>query len=123
MKKILVIEDEQGTLFSILKILKLNGFDAIGAEDGYSGIRLTKEIMPDLILCNPKIRGINGYGVLGHLRADPITMMIPFIFITAQTTPIEVTQTQQMVADSYLTKPFSDIELLQAINKFLDPGQ
>jgi CheY-like chemotaxis protein len=61
----------------------------------------------------------NGYEVLEDLRNDPSTATIPFIFITAQAIPAEVTLEQQGAADYYITKPFTPNELLQAIAKFI----
>lgn len=119
MKKILVIENEGIILLNIMTILNSQGFNVIDANDGYTGIRLAKQFIPDLILCNIVMTGINGYEVLKQLRNDPITERIPFMFITAQTTQNKVYQGKQLEANSYLTKPFTSNELLESIAKLL----
>jgi len=119
MKKILVIENEGIILLNIITILKSQGFNVIDADNGYTGIQLAKQFIPDLILCNIVMTGINGYEVLKQLRNDPITERIPFMFITAQTTQNKGYQGEQLEANGYLTKPFTFNELLQAIAKFL----
>jgi CheY-like chemotaxis protein len=119
MKKILVIENEGIILLNIITILKSQGFNVIDADNGYTGIQLAKQFIPDLILCNIVMTGINGYEVLKQLRNDPITERIPLMFITAQTTQNKVDQGEQLEANGYLTKPFTSNELLEAIAKFL----
>jgi len=119
MKKILVIENEGIILLNIITILKSQGFNVIDADNGYTGIQLAKQFIPDLILCNIVMNGINGYEVLKQLRNDPITERIPLMFITAQTTQNKVDQEKQLEANGYLTKPFTSNELLEAIAKFL----
>ena len=119
MKTILVIENEGIIRLNVLNILERNGFNVIGAEDGQIGVELAREFVFDLILCNITMPRRNGYEVLEDLRNDPITATIPFIFITAQAIPAEVTLAQQGAADYYISKPFTPNELLQAIAKFI----
>lgn len=115
MRKILVIEDEELLRESVLHLLNINGFNAIGAANGSVGVRLAREVVPDLVLCDVRMPGINGYDVLKELRNDPITAKITFIFVTAQTTQADFDQGQKLGANGYLRKPFSRAELLEAI--------
>lgn len=119
MKKILVIEDEAIILLSTLNLLQKNGFNAVTATDGYAGVELAKEFLPDLILCNirlPRLRGDEVYRTLLH---EPTTANIPFIFITAQGTSVEIDRLRQLGAENFLSKPYISQELLQAIAKIL----
>lgn len=120
MKKILVIEDEKLVQFNIMKILQYEGFDAIAAENGEVGIRLAKEITPDLILCDIMMPVINGYDVQTELRQDPCTQSIPFIFLTAKVEREDMRLGMNLGADDYLPKPFSRDELLETIFSRLD---
>lgn len=117
--KILVIEDEELIRESILHLLNTRGFNAIGAADGSIGVRLAKEFVPDLILCDVRMPGLDGYEVLKALRSDPITATVPFIFLTAQAIQAELYVGQQLVADGYLAKPFAVDALLEAIARCL----
>jgi diguanylate cyclase (GGDEF)-like protein len=116
MKKILVIEDEEFVRENILELLDVEGFEIAGAENGQIGIDLAKEMIPDLILCDVMMPGLDGYGVLMALRQDAITASIPFIFLTAKAAKTDFRQGMELGADDYLTKPFTRAELLGAIS-------
>lgn len=116
MKKILVIEDEPSVLANILKILEFENYQASGAENGLSGLTMAQEILPDLIICDVMMPGMDGYAVLAKLRQDHLTATIPFIFLTARADRLEQRQGMEMGADDYITKPFTRKELLSAID-------
>lgn len=115
MYKILVIEDERAIRFNLLKLLSVEGFQAIGAEDGNSGVQLAKTEQPDLIICDIMMPDLDGYGVLKALQQDPVTTTIPFIFLTAKAERSDWRQGMTLGADDYITKPFTRAELLDAI--------
>jgi DNA-binding response OmpR family regulator len=71
--------------------------------------------MPDLVVCDAMMAGIDGYGVLTALRANPTTASIPFIFLTAKSSPQDMRLGMELGADDYLTKPFTRKELFNAI--------
>ncbi len=114
-KKILVIEDERFLLKNILKILRTEGFQVEGAENGAVGLQMALSERPDLIICDILMPELDGYGVLEALQKNPSTALIPFIFLTAKTERSEMRQGIEMGADDYLTKPFEVDELLGAI--------
>ena len=115
MKKILVIEDETRTRNLFLNCLKTEGFNIIGAEDGLVGVQKAQLELPDLVICDINMPMLDGYGVLNTLHKDPVTAIIPFIFLTAKDTKAELRQGMQLGADDYLTKPCTVEELLGAI--------
>jgi len=115
MNKILVIEDERAIRINLLKLLSVEGFQAIGAENGIRGVELAQTHQPDLIICDILMPELDGYGVLKALQQDPMTATIPFIFLTAKADRADWRQAMNMGADDYLTKPFSRGELLEAI--------
>ncbi|MGQ4648398.1 response regulator [Lyngbya aestuarii] len=117
MTKVLVIENEEIFREILINILKREGFDAIGAENGSQGLNLAREFAPDLILCDVKMPELNGYDVLRALRQNDHTANIPFIFLTAETIHSVIDQGQLLGANGYLTKPFTTAQLLEAINK------
>ncbi|MBW4573727.1 MAG: response regulator [Aphanothece sp. CMT-3BRIN-NPC111] len=120
MNKILVIEDEQFIRDVILEILEAENFEAISAENGEIGVELAQEIIPDLIICDIMMPKLDGYGVLNELRQYPVTATIPFIFLTAKADKADWRQGMDLGADDYLTKPFSNEELLGAIASRLE---
>ena len=120
MKKILVIEDEVQTRDMFLECLEAEGFDTIGTENGFVGVQLTQDELPDLVICDIMMPQLDGYGVLAQLRQNPVTAMIPFIFITAKTAEAERRKGMELGADDYLTKPCTAEDLLRAIAKVFE---
>ncbi len=120
MKKILVIEDDHIMRKSIIRILKVNGYETVSASDGRFGVELARKHIPDLIICDILMPRLNGFGVLVELRGDPQTVDIPFIFLTAQKAKKDFRKSMRMGADDYLTKPFDKRELLASIKARLE---
>ncbi len=115
MKRILIIEDNTDIRESTAEILELAGFQVEQAENGKAGMELAMANVPDLILCDIMMPELDGYGVLYLLSKNPATAAIPFIFLTAKAERNDLRKGMEMGADDYLTKPFDDMELLNAI--------
>ena len=105
MKKILVIEDEARTRNLFVKCLEAEGFYTIGAENGLVGIQQAQEKLPDLVICDIVMPQLDGYGVLTALRQNPVTAIIPFIFLTAKVFQADIRKGMELGADDYITKP------------------
>ncbi|YAF94240.1 MAG: response regulator [Nodularia sp. CChRGM 3473] len=116
MKKILVIEDDINVRHNILDLLYAEEFHAIEAENGSLGLQLAQTEIPDLIICDVMMPELDGYGVLKALRRNPITAIIPLIFLTAKSEKTDFRQGMELGADDYLIKPFTRAELLAAID-------
>lgn len=114
-KKVLVIDDNQEIRENVSEILDLGGYSTRMAEDGKSGLRLAAEWLPDLIVCDIMMPGIDGYGVLQVLSGNPRTSMIPFVFLSAKAEGADVRKGMSLGADDYLTKPFEESELLDVV--------
>jgi len=115
MKTILVVEDDKIMRENIAELLDLAGYKVKSARNGKEGVSLAKKLIPDLIICDIKMPELDGYGVLFVLSNDPKTAGIPFIFVTAKTARSDRRKGMEMGADDYLTKPFEDTELLEAV--------
>jgi diguanylate cyclase len=115
MNKILVIEDNLQIQANIQQILEFEGFDVVTAPDGRIGLQAVKEHCPDLIICDIMMPELDGYEVVKALRQDPLTIDIPFIFLTAKVDKLDLRQGMELGADDYLTKPFGAGELLRAV--------
>lgn len=120
MHKILVIEDEEYIRLNILELLQSENFHVIGAENGYVGVQLAKEEIPDLIFCDIMMPELDGYGVRKILSQDLVTATIPFVFVTAKADKADLRLGMLSGADDYLTKPFTRNELLNAVETRLD---
>ncbi len=119
-KKILVIDDHEPMRRNILMILEMEGFRPLGAANGEAGLELARKEMPDLILCDIMMPGLDGYGVLQALRDEHETATIPFVFLTAKGEKLDVRVGMNQGADDYLAKPVGHEELLAAISTRLD---
>lgn len=118
-KKIALIEDNHEMRENIQEILELANYKVYSAENGKKGVELIKSEKPDLILCDIMMPELDGYGVLYMVSKNPETASIPFIFLTAKSEKDDFRKGMNMGADDYLTKPFEDTELLDAIEKRL----
>jgi signal transduction histidine kinase len=122
-RKILVIDDDEGFRQVIVKSLSRQGFEVVAASGGEAGVSLAAETLPDLIVCDLTMPGMDGYEVLAALRRDPKLADIPLIFLTGQAQPSQVRQGMNLGADDYLTKPVDLADLFSAIQMRLSRRQ
>lgn len=115
MKSILVIDDNPDIRDNTAEILELAGYKTFKAENGKKGVEIAMKEIPDVIVCDIMMPELDGYGVLHLLRKNEGTINIPFVFLTAKTERSDFRKGMEMGADDYITKPFEDIELLNAI--------
>jgi CRP-like cAMP-binding protein/CheY-like chemotaxis protein len=118
-KKILLIEDNTDVRENTAEILELANYTVLTAENGKKGVELAQKEKPDLIICDIMMPVLDGYGVLLLLSKNQETASIPFIFLTAKAERSDLRKGMEMGADDYLTKPFEESELLNAIESRL----
>jgi CRP-like cAMP-binding protein len=97
------------------EILELANYKVISAPNGRVGVEKASKENPDLIICDIMMPELDGYGVLYLLSKNPSTASIPFIFLTAKAEKADLRKGMSMGADDYLTKPFEEMELLNAV--------
>lgn len=115
MKKILLIEDNDEIRENTAEILQLANYKVTTAANGKLGVQSALQQKPDLIICDVMMPELDGYGVLHLANKNPELMGIPFIFLTAKAERTDQRKGMEMGADDYITKPFTDIELLNAV--------
>lgn len=115
MNKILVIENERETREMLLEHLQMEGFEAIGAEDGMEGVKQAHSCLPDITICDINMPKLDGYEVLKTLSQNLNTAIIPLIFLTGRSSKEEMRKGMELGANDYLVKPFTPEELLKAI--------
>ncbi len=123
MKKILVIEDNLEVRENLAEILELDGYNVVTAENGKIGVQKALTEKPDLILCDVMMPELDGFGVLHILDKKPATTNIPFLFLTAKAEKTDFRKGMNLGADDYITKPFDDVELLDAIQMRLKKSE
>ena len=112
---ILCIEDEIDIQEIIAYNLGKSGYAVTLADDGVKGLELAQTQLPDLVLLDIMLPGLNGMQVCERLKADPKTQSIPIIMLSARSEEADVISGLSSGADDYITKPFSQAELLARI--------
>ncbi|WP_020607383.1 response regulator [Spirosoma spitsbergense] len=123
MKTILVIEDNALMRGNIAEILELAPYQVVQAADGKQGVAMARQTHPDLILCDVMMPELDGYGVLHILGNDPELADTPFLFLSAKAEAADFRFGMDLGADDYLTKPFDDLTLLNAVELRLKKGE
>lgn len=120
MQKILIIEDEQILRQQIVRLLQLEGFEAMEATNGRIGVELAIKNPPDLIICDILMPELDGFGVLQSVRENARTAMIPFIFLTALVGSPDRRHGMEEGADDYITKPYTPASLIGSVRRRLE---
>ena len=113
--RILIIEDERGLTDVLEYNLKREGYETVVAHDGQEGLRKAQTLLPDLILLDIMLPGMNGLDICRELRGGERTRNIPIILLTAKAEETDQVVGFSLGADDYVTKPFSIKILLQRI--------
>lgn len=119
MKKILIVEDNKNIRENIEELLLLIEYQVCIASNGKEGVDSIETENPDLVLCDVHMPLMNGYQVLDHIKSNPTTAKIPFVFITSSSQQKDIDKGVLSGADSYLIKPFQMEELEHTIKKLL----
>jgi len=119
MNTILLIEDNFEVRENIAEILELANYKVITAENGKVGVEKALQERPDLIICDIMMPVLDGYGVLHLINKNEQLRHVPFIFLTAKAERTDFRKGMEMGADDYITKPFTDIEILNSIERRL----
>jgi EAL domain-containing protein (putative c-di-GMP-specific phosphodiesterase class I)/CheY-like chemotaxis protein len=117
--RVLVIEDEKDIRNIIVTYLKFSNYEVIEAEDGIDGLDKARLLLPDLIISDISMPNMDGFTVLEELMEHQNTAQIPFIFLSALSDRNSIRKGMSLGADDYLSKPFTKIELLTAVESRL----
>ena len=118
-RRILVVDDEADIRRLVATALEASGYDVHLAADGKEALRVAARYLPDLVLLDIMMAGMDGYAVYDRLRAKPIDLRSPIVFLTARTQIDERLLGFQKGAADYVTKPFHIRELLARVKVHL----
>jgi PAS domain S-box-containing protein len=118
--KILIVDDTQETLAYLTKLLKDEGYETFPADSGELALIVLKKNVPDLILLDIRMPGINGFEVCERIKADDTLKHIPVIFLTVASGTSDRVKGLKLGAVDYITKPFEKEELLARIKTRLN---
>lgn len=119
MKRLLIIEDDTLIRENYCEIFAEEGFEVRSASCGKNGIEILEFFLPDLIICDIMMPGMDGFKVKDILSKNKSTSSIPFIYLTARTNIEDVQRAMELGADDYITKPVSADKLLELVSKRL----
>jgi two-component system alkaline phosphatase synthesis response regulator PhoP len=118
-KKILVIEDDPGTLRLVDYSLRQEGYEVITASNGLDGIRKALGDSPDLVILDVMLPGMDGFEICYRLRSEPSTKQLPILMFSAKAQEIDKDTGIRVGADDYLTKPSAPAEIVSHVEKLL----
>lgn len=121
-KKIVVIEDEPDILEVLTYNLKREGYEVFSASDGVRGLALIKREIPDLVLLDLMLPGMDGVEICSTIKKDPQTQGALIIMVTAKGEESDIVLGLGVGADDYITKPFSPKELIARVKAVLRRG-
>ncbi|MGI8560989.1 MAG: response regulator [Luteimonas sp.] len=116
MARILIVDDSPSQLMGIRRIVEKLGHEALTAEDGAAGVEAAKRELPDLILMDVVMPNLNGFQATRSITREPTTRHIPVILVTTKDLDTDRVWGMRQGAKAYLTKPFSEGDLAEAIN-------
>jgi DNA-binding response OmpR family regulator len=119
-KEILIVDDEPSIVVPIQFLMEQQGYNVIIAENGHDALDMIYKYIPDLILLDIMLPGIDGYEVCEIVRLNPKLRSVKVIFLTAKGREVEIAKGLALGADAYITKPFSNAELVAKVKTVLD---
>ncbi|HKA32999.1 MAG TPA: response regulator [Candidatus Binatia bacterium] len=118
-KRILLVEDNPATVDVVQKELEFLGYDAITADTGDKAVAMAEEQLPDLIIMDISLPGMDGLQATALIRKNPKTQSIPVLAATARALPGDREKCIQSGCTDYIAKPFTHRELGAALKKIL----
>ena len=119
MKKILLVDDEQDIVETLKFVLEAEGYTCFCAYNGEDGLKLAKEIIPDLMVLDVMMPKINGFKISRLLKYDAKYKNIPIIMLTARSQDSDKKIGEETGADVYITKPFDLDDVVSTVAKLL----
>ncbi|MDD3608169.1 MAG: response regulator [Halothiobacillaceae bacterium] len=119
MTHILIVDDSPTELYVLQGILERNGIKVSSAKSGEEGIVRAKELMPDLILMDVVMPGLNGFQATRHLTKDPATAAIPVVMVTTKDQETDKIWGMRQGAKEYLVKPVKEADLMRVIRSLI----
>ena len=118
-KRVLVIEDEPNIIEAINFILSRDGWSVDTHSNGHDAVDVVLAKAPNLVILDVMLPGRSGYDILKDLRAHPLTAQLPVLMLTARGQNKDRDMAQRLGASRFMTKPFSNAEVLEALRSLV----
>jgi twitching motility two-component system response regulator PilH len=122
MARILIVDDSPSQLMGMKRIVEKLGHEAVTAEDGAAGVEAAKTNLPDLILMDVVMPNLNGFQATRAISKEATTAQIPVVLVTTKDQETDKVWGMRQGAKAYITKPFTENQLVEVINSLLVPG-
>ena len=119
-KKILIVDDEPGIVVPVKFLMEQQGYLVITTNNGEDALDLVHQHKPDLVLLDIMLPGIDGYEVCEIMRLNPDYRDVKIVFFTAKGRETEIAKGLALGADAYITKPYSNADLLAKVKELLE---
>lgn len=119
MTTVLIVEDNDRNMKLARDVLQAKGYRTLEAVTGEEGVKLAKDKLPDLILMDIQLPGINGIEAFRQIRADAKTARIPVVALTASVTPTDRSAISAAGFDGFVSKPISLKEFLDTVSRLV----
>ena len=117
--KVLVVEDNAQNLYLATYLLENAGYDVISAADGIKGVEMAKDGLPDIVLMDILLPGVDGYEATRRLKSDPSTTAIPVVALTAYSMEGDEQAALAAGCDGYISKPIDPSDFVTKVSAFL----
>lgn len=118
--KILVVDDDPYILMSLEFLMRKNGFDVMIARNGTETLELLEQHTPDVVLLDIMMPDVDGYAICKHIKATPKHAQCKVVFVSAKSKEADIQKGYDLGAELYITKPFSNKDLVNKISALLD---
>ena len=122
-KQLLVVDDDPGLLLAVSETLRAEGYEVQTARRGAEAMVRVAEALPDLIISDIRMPGMDGYALVRNLRAAPRSRLVPIVFLTAKDETADRITGFRTGVDAYVTKPFEPEELVAIVKSILERVQ
>ena len=119
MRKLLIVDDEEGVRSLVRITLDNASFEILEARDGEEALRMARLHLPDLVLLDVMLPDGSGIDICRTLKNDPVTAATSVVMLTARAQTSDLGEAEDAGADGYFTKPFSPIALVHKVETVL----
>jgi len=118
-KKILIVDDEPSITVPLKFLMEQHRFEVVVVHNGEDALSVMKEFEPDLVILDIMLPGLDGFQVCQTLKEDPERKRVKVIFLSAMTRDLDIAKGNTLGADAYITKPFSNADVVSLVNDLL----
>jgi DNA-binding response OmpR family regulator len=118
-KKILIVDDEPSITVPLKFLMEQNRFDVMVVHSGEDALTAIDVFEPDLVLLDVMLPAVDGFQVCQRLRENPLRKNLKVVFLSAMTRDLDIAKGNTLGADAYITKPFSNAEVVRQVKDLL----